>query len=173
MEVILRGSFIYPLHALSLSSNYWDHDTGKEPGCYRSRHRWETCSSSPTQLVSEGQKRNSAKLECKSHSELGQDFHVCQTDWNIFSDTGNWALQEDWGRSVEVTFADPAEEFSSDMLLFNLYLWKPEWQMLHFRLWLGLPNVHFMWQSQLSLAPFTQQPRGTTPTHPFSPRKSK
>lgn len=64
------------------------------------------------------------------------------------------ALHEDWGRRVGVTFSDPAEEFASDMLLFHLYLWKLEWQMLHFRLWL-MPNIYFMWQSQLTTCPLS------------------
>lgn len=106
-----------------------------------------------------------SRLECKGYSELRQDFRVCQTGWDIFPDTGNWALQEDWGRRVEVTLSDPAEEFGSDMLLFHLYLWKPEWQMLGFRLWLGLPNVHFTWQSQLTAWPLSPSSH-MRPPHP-------
>lgn len=172
MEVILGGSFIYPLHALSLSSNYWDHDTGKEPGCYRSRHRWETCSSSPTQLVSEGQNHN-CHPSWRVELPWTQTRFSCSPDWlgHIF---WHWKLgiagrlrQQSWGHIFW-----PCK---------RIWFWHAAVSPLSVKPWVINAIFHTVTAkypfhvavSAHVLAPFTQEPQRTTPTHPFSPGKSK
>lgn len=162
MEVSLRGSFIYLLHGLSLrvqtaeitaqerSQDVTDLDAVGRP---MGDLLWLTS----TVTVRRPKTQSPSRLERTSCSSPATDKILTSLpDWLglIFWDwkPGHCRKMQCW-RRVGVTFSDPVEEFGPEMLLFHFCLWRLRRQKLRFRLWPGLPNIHFVWQSQLTAWP--------------------